>query len=221
MKKTERVSDKLNISEPKNEDVNQNSQFDKKEPSPLSKLLVIILAFSILGAGVGLGLTLFLGKNTERKDLPMMTPPTTVAVDKGTVLSSEDPLKQWNIELSSRISPLVSQLARKPRVSLGAQIELCKEQRNSLQGLMDFRSAPKPNVKASLERYINNVESALNYCVNIKPTGSDEKDIKKINAKIRSTSVHLTKFLKSLEPTIKMSILANPDSYEIQVLEKK
>ena len=209
-------NDVLNSSESESSNLEEGTldqDVTEQGVSPFAKLAVVILAFSIVGAGFGLGITKIINHSKTATAVEAEAPAPYIP-EQGPALTDDDPLKDWNLQSAARISPLISQLARAPRAALGSQIELCKTQQSFLGAVLELPAPPQADVAKAFDRWKDSVKSALDACVNVNPTGNDPADIKTIVKSVDSTLPRFEAFLKALKPFVNVSYEAHPEAFE-------
>jgi len=189
--------------------------------SPAAKLAVAVAATAVLGITAGLGVVLM----QQSEPLPNVVQPVPTssataapgganAVDNGEVASFDDELRDWNLKAAGSISPLISQLARAPRNTLGGQVTLCMEQRTFLQAVLDLPSPPNKSVEPSFERWRNAVRDTLDGCTERTPSGDDAADIARIVREMKETEAYFASFLAAQQPFLDVQFQANPEAFE-------
>lgn len=182
-----------------------------------ARLMVYILGFAILGVSVGLGYSL-LGNERPIAETPAAVDAPPIPVDSkvgdNKPLTSDDPLREWNIRSAAYISPLISQLARKPRETLGGQILLCREQRGTLEGVLALTIPPGDDVAAAFDSWRNSLKRALDRCISVDPSGNDKDDVKRIVDEVEKTESLFADFLRLQRPKVDVSYDANPEMFE-------
>jgi hypothetical protein len=180
------------------------------------RLAVYVAGFALLGIGVGMGYSLLSspGPAAETPAAVADAVPIDSRVGDNKALSSEDPLREWNIRSAAYVSPLISQLARQPRETLGGQVLLCREQRSTLQGVLDLETPPGDDVGAAFDRWRSSLQDVLDRCISTDPTGDDQVDIKRIVAEVQKTETLFADFLRLQRPIVDVTYDANPDMFE-------
>lgn len=185
--------------------------------SGAARLGVYVIGFALLGIGVGMGYSL-LSSSQPAPDKPAVAVADPVPVDSkvgdNKPITSEDPLREWNIRSAAYISPLISQLARQPRETLGGQILLCREQRSTLEQVLELEAPPTEEVAVAFDRWRDSLKKSLDNCVNSEPSGSDQADIKRIVADVQKTEPLFADFLRLQRPVVDVTYDANPDMFE-------
>jgi hypothetical protein len=181
------------------------------------KIFASVVAFALLGVGVGLGYSLL----SDSAPAPDKT--TAVAADPVPIdskvgdfkpLESDDALRQWNIDAAAYISPLVSQLSRAGRATLGGQIALCQEQSASLVGVLALDLPSNPAVAGAFDDWRTALKNVLDGCVNATPTGDDARDVERIANAVLDTERLFAEFLRIQKPFVDVKFDANPSMFE-------
>jgi hypothetical protein len=181
------------------------------------RIVVAAVAFAVLGASAGLGFILLGKSETVAPESSIVNPvplPEADGIGESQRIKSDDALRDWNIEAAGYISPLISQLARAPRTTLGGQIALCKEQRAILQPVLDLVSPPNTAVSPSFDRWRSALRAALDGCVERRPTGEDAADIERITREVADTEALFATFLRAQLPFVDVAFEANPELFE-------
>jgi hypothetical protein len=216
---TPQISDERPTVEPSSGEVdNSNDESDASGVTRPVRIAVAAVSAVVLIAAAGLGVALIGGSSdttNPKPDIVTAVPvPETEGIGESQRIRSDDALRDWNIQAAAYISPLISQLARAPRTTLGGQIALCKEQRMTLQPVLDFDTPPNSAVSPSFNRWRDAVREALDSCVERTPSGDDAADIKQITREVADTEALFATFLRAQLPFVDVGFEANPDAFE-------
>jgi len=181
------------------------------------RIAVAAVTFVVLGVSAGLGIVLLSDGGSSAPASPVVTDVPAPVVEGGEGpqrAKFDDALREWNMQASAYISPLISQLARAPRTTLGGQIALCKEQRSILQPVLELDAPPNNAVSPTFERWRSALRQALDACIERRPSGDDAEDIKRITREISDTEALFATFLRTQLPFVDVEFQANPESFE-------
>jgi hypothetical protein len=199
--------------------VNYMESLDKediKDSVPKSiKYIIYILLLGLLGVVLGIGFQL-LSENTKENISPLeiSTPDPQQETGDGIGIKFDDEIKDWNLKAAPYLSPLLSQLARTPRTTLGSHKALCKDQRNALDPVLLLELPKNKVVASSFNKWRQSVKLSLDNCLSYEPTGNDIRDIKNIYKKVEDTQKLFDKFLKSQIEDVDVQFQLNPGMFE-------
>jgi hypothetical protein len=189
--------------------------------SSVAKLVVAVAATAVLGVTAGLGIVL-VGQSETLPNVNSPAPTASVSSVPETANSQEtleatsfdDALRDWNLKAAGSISPLISQLARAPRNTLGGQVALCQEQRAFLEAVLDLPTPPNKAVSTPFERWREAVLKTLDSCTSRTPSGSDADDIARIVRELKESEAYFASFLAAQQPFLDVQFQSNPEAFE-------
>ena len=177
-------------------------------------IYILLLAFS--GVILGLGLQILSSDNKPAliEEVKVAEPDSPIKSGDGVELKFDEGIKDWNLKAAPYISPLLSQLAREVRTTLGAQKALCQFQRDALSSVLLIEDPEDKKVAKSFNQWRNSLKKVLDQCLIYKPSGNDTKDIKNIVEKIALTEKSFDLFLKSQINDVDIKFERDPKIYE-------
>lgn len=181
------------------------------------RLVVAVVAFATLGVAIGLGVSLLRDTAPAPESAPGLVGapvPVDSKVGDNKEIQFDDDLRTWNIQAAPYISPLINQLARAKRETLGGQIALCREQSATLAPVLELPAPPDRSVAAAFDAWRKAVDKALQKCINIVPGGDDARDIKLLMEQLSETEPLFAEFLEVQRPRVDASFNANPEVYD-------
>ena len=189
--------------------------------SSVAKIVVAVAVTAVLGVTATLGIILVVQSETL-PNITKPTPPAAVASPPVTAngqetsepASFDDGLRDWNLKAAGSISPLISQLARAPRNTLGGQIALCKEQRVYLEAVLELPTPPNKAVSIPFKRWREALLKTLDSCNNRTPSGNDADDIAIIVREIMESESYFASFLEAQQPFLDVQFQSNPGAFE-------
>lgn len=192
---------------------------DEKDTNQIPKTIkysiyILLLAFS--GVILGLGLQILSGdkKTNTKDDVLVSKPDSTINSGDGVELKFDEGIKDWNLKAAPYISPLLSQLSREVRTTLGAQKALCQFQRDALASVLLIEEPLDKKIAKSFNKWRNSLKIALDQCLLYKPSGNDAADIKIIIEKIALTEKSFDLFLKSQINDVDIKFERDPKIFE-------
>jgi|688.fasta_scaffold81066_4 hypothetical protein len=188
----------------------ENTQIPK---SIKYSIYILLLAFS--GVILGLGLQVLSGNKSEViEETKVSSPDSTIVSGDGVELKFDDGIKDWNLKAAPYISPLLSQLSREVRSTLGSQKALCQFQRDALSSVLLIEEPEDKKVAKTFNLWRNSLKNVLDQCLAYKPSGDDAKDIKNIYQKIVLTEKSFDAFLKSQINDVDIKFERDPKIFE-------
>lgn len=194
----------------------KNANNDSSEIIPKSiKNIIYILLLSLLGAILAITYQILFEKDSKNIQTEEISKPDSLQpTGDGVEIKFDNSIRDWNLKAAPYISPLLSQLAREPRKTLGAHKELCKAQLDTLSPLLLLELPDKKNVSKSFSIWRDSVKNALNLCIKYNPTGNDKRDIKFLYNKIVESEKLFQLFLKSQIKDVDVSFDIDPKIFE-------
>lgn len=196
--------------------MDNNDKDNSKDVVPNSiKYIIYILLLGLLGIVLGIGFQL-LSENQNESVTPVeiSTPDPQQETGDGIGIKFDEDIKDWNLKAAPYLSPLLSQLARTPRTTLGGHKALCKDQRDALSPVLMLELPKKKVVAATFNKWRQAVKLSLDNCLSYKPTGNDIRDIKNIYKQVEDTQKLFDKFLKSQIKDVDVEFQLNPEMFE-------
>jgi hypothetical protein len=181
------------------------------------RLVVSVVAFATLGVAIGLGVSLLRDSAPAPESAPGLVGapvPVDSKVGDNKDLQFDDDLKTWNLRAAPYISPLINQLARAKRETLGGQIALCREQSTTLTPVLELPAPPDRAVAAEFDAWRKAVDKALQNCIDVVPGGDDARDIKRLMQELSDTEPLFARFLEAQRPRVNVDFNANPEMYD-------
>ena len=177
-------------------------------------IYILLLAFS--GVILGLGLQILSGDNKPAitEEVKVAEPDSTIKSGDGVELKFDEGIKDWNLKAAPYISPLLSQLSREARTTLGSQKALCQFQRDALSSVLLIKDPEDKKIAKSFNQWRNSLKKVLDQCLIYKPSGNDTKDIKNIIEKIALTEKSFDLFLKSQINDVDIKFERDPKIFE-------
>lgn len=190
---------------------------ENKDNIPKSlRYTIYILLLGLLGVVLGLGMQLLVDENNIENTITesQSKADSLIPTGDGVGIKFDDDIKDWNLKAAPYISPLLSQLARAPRTTLGAHKALCQSQRDALSSVLMLELPKKKIIASNFSAWRNSLKNALDFCLDFKPTGNDIRDIKVIHKKVEDTQIIFDKFLKSQLKDVNVDFNLNPEMFE-------
>ena len=203
------------------DETSDHTQISMPAISSVAKIVVAVATTAVLGITAGLGIVL-VGQSETLPNINKPVPTATVpsvpdAANGGETIeatSFDNALRDWNLKAAGSISPLISQLARAPRNTLGGQVALCQEQRAFLEAVLDLPTPPNKAVSTPFERWRESVLKTLESCTTRTPSGNDADDIARIVRELRESEAYFASFLAAQQPFLDVQFQSNPEAFE-------